>query len=164
MSLYNTGHPPSSGATDEGAQRAVARQGDHRESSLGDSKAFDGRNVRGLGDRRGASSSGRLSRWRDEYDYVTSRAMEMLGDSRSSAHGVARMLDRAPFIADRVIHCAKGLYEKGPVKSTAHAVILIGYRRLQRILESVSDSSLRAAGGFAQRWAFDTGESKRPKF
>ena len=164
MSLYHTDHPPFSGATDEGKNKAVARSGDHGESRSGNSNGFERRIVgRFLGPKR-SSPNNRRTPWNEDHDFVSSRAMEMLGDSRSSAHGVARLLDRAPLIADRVVHCAKGLYEKGPIKSTAHAVILIGYRRLRRILEGFSSDALRGAGGFGPRWALDSGESKRPRF
>ena len=155
MSLYRRGRSDASRAMDAAPVEAWDRlsgpdtspgQGTIEVSSRGYRRQF--RNQLGGGERTGR----RLKHWADEWDGVGWRVMDMIDDQRSSAHGVARMVNLAPPLADQVVGCARALYERGPVRSTAHAIILIGFRRLQRILELYLDVPLSTTAENTQHW------------
>jgi hypothetical protein len=154
MSLYRQDRSGASRAMDAAPSEAMERlsgpdtppgQGAIEASSrVWYRRAFE----REFGERAG----GRPRHWTEEWDGVGWRVLDMLRDQRSSAHGVARMVNLAPPIADQVMTCAQALFGRGPVQSTAHAIILIGYRRLRRILERQLGAPLTTTGETSRHW------------
>ncbi len=66
--------------------------------------------------------------------FVGRRILALLNDPRSNAVRLGRLLDAVGPLADAVIETAEVLYEgRGRVTSTAHAVTLIGFSRLERL-------------------------------
>jgi len=61
--------------------------------------------------------------------------LDLLRDKRSDAHRVGRIIDLLPSLADALRNTAEVLAEgRGRVANTAHAIILIGYRRVERVV------------------------------
>ena len=61
--------------------------------------------------------------------------LDMLRDKRSDAHRVGRIIDLVPTLADALRNTAEVLAEgRARVANTAHAIILIGYRRVERVV------------------------------
>ena len=59
----------------------------------------------------------------------------MLRDSRSDARRVSRIIDLVPNLASALRNTAEILSEgRGRIVNTAHAIILIGYRRVEQVL------------------------------
>ena len=73
----------------------------------------------------------------DELKILGNRIMEMLRDSRSDARRVGRIVDLVPGLASALRTTAEILAEgRGRVANTAHAIILIGYRRVEQVLRN----------------------------
>ncbi len=71
----------------------------------------------------------------DELLFVARRVIQMVQDPRSDAPRLARLLDMVPPLADSVVEQAEVLYrDRGRVLSTTHAVTLIGFDRLERVV------------------------------
>lgn len=66
--------------------------------------------------------------------FVGRRILALLNDPRSNAARLGRLLDAVGPLADAVIETAEVLYEgRGRVTTTAQAVTLIGFNRLERL-------------------------------
>jgi len=73
----------------------------------------------------------------DELKVLGHQIMEMLRDSRSDARRVGRIVDLVPGLASALRTTAEVLAEgRGRVANTAHAIILIGYRRVEQVLRN----------------------------
>ena len=86
----------------------------------------------------------------DELKILGNRIMEMLRDSRSDARRVGRIVDLVPGLASAMRTTAEILVEgRGRVANTAHAIILIGYRRVEQVLPIAGCSLLPREAGTA---------------
>ena len=83
----------------------------------------------------------------DELRILGHRIMEMLRDSRSDARRVGRIVDLVPGLATALRNTAEVLSEgRGRVINTAHAIILIGYRRVEQVLRHFFKSNALELG------------------
>lgn len=100
----------------------------------------------------------------DDVLHVGRTILEMLEDPRSNATRVGRVLDAAEPLAEEVIRTAERLFDRGEIRSPAHAVTLMGYRRVERVVRGFVQRELarlnagynpdeRPVAGLASRYA-----------
>lgn len=71
----------------------------------------------------------------DDVFFIARRVLGLLKDPRSNAARLGRLIDTIEPLADAVVAGAEGLLaERGRVVSTAHAITLLGYDRLERVV------------------------------
>ena len=67
--------------------------------------------------------------------FVGRRILALVRDPNSNADRISRLIALVPELVEAVIDSAEVHYQgRGPVRSVAHAVTLIGYRRLDRVV------------------------------
>ena len=66
---------------------------------------------------------------------VGRRILALVQDPNSNASRISRLIALAPELSDAVVESAEVHYQgRGPIRSVSHAVTLIGYRRLDRVV------------------------------
>ena len=67
--------------------------------------------------------------------FVGRRILALVRDPNSNANRISRLINLVPELVDAVMDSAEVHYQgRGPVRSVSHAVTLIGYRRLDRVV------------------------------
>ncbi|MCA9540719.1 MAG: hypothetical protein KC620_17590 [Myxococcales bacterium] len=69
--------------------------------------------------------------------FIGRRVLALLKDPKSDARRLARLIDHVPPLGEALVDAAEILYGgRGRVHDTAHAITLIGYRRVERVARS----------------------------
>lgn len=103
----------------------------------------------------------------DEICFVARRVLTMLGDARSNADRVARLVETVPGLADLLVATANDLLgDRGEAASVAHAVALLGFNRVESLVRrylyrEIDRLSMRRAGfGAAETERLDDARSR----
>ena len=67
--------------------------------------------------------------------FVGRRILALVRDPNSNASRISRLIELAPALGEAVMDSAEVHFQgRGPIQSVAHAITLIGYRRLDRVV------------------------------
>jgi hypothetical protein len=73
----------------------------------------------------------------DDVCFIARRVLSMLRDHRTNADRLARLVEAVDPLADRVTDAANELLgDRGRAHSVSHAITLLGYTRLERVVRN----------------------------